>query len=561
MFQKEAAAARERKKKITGNVESLRFEKTLELAQRQLRETDNMARNAARQDQVLSLIYQQKTTPSDGAASKDNAQNHASLHANQNSASVTNGVDNHLPNGGFNTSDKVSGTSVLSICDVRSTEPTQSKKGSDGRLHGNVSDVLESMCSSEQSGKSEATKESSDKKIPLDLSLGAPSRKEDPMAVAFLVSPTAKSGGGETCERQKPTVSSLEVAETATDAKAITLSSATKPPVDVFSAPSPNDSIVSLSIPSSLNLSGTVAVSPSPTAKERVTFSRHVVEIPDCANDYSNRSKRVPPPPPPRKTTPSQGNGSGSTDIYENVDDCKGQGAAEPVASTRMVRPQSVFGLSRQAETVMFMKPRPISEYVQGGFQSPPSKLSSATTSPVCFTNGNRAISTKEPTPSAQVSSVADKLCCQKDSDSDSSTSADSQTGTIKRNPHMKDEVPGDIKQQAPAGSNGNVGRETCRIPPPVPLRKTSTLSTQNKMTSSPVAQHQYSNIQELRREHALLEKQQLQQSGDVTRKTPRTAGSSLVNGEIDHEAKLMRTNAGQNSQTERRKCEETEIY
>ena len=521
-----------------------------------------MARNAARQEQVLSLIYQQKSTPSEGASSKDDTRSHTALHANQNSlsGSVSNGV-NHLPNGGLNTGDEVSGMSVLSTCDARSTEPTRSKESLESRPCSNASDVPASVCSNEESGKSEATKESSDKKIPSDLSSGV-GRREELAAVAFLVSPTAKSGS-EICERQKSVVSSTKVTEIVTNTKPVTSLSATNPPVDVFTASSPCDGIINLSVPLSPSMSSTVVVSPSPSAKERVTFSKHVVEIPEGSNDCQNRPKRIPPPPPPRKMVASQGNTSGSADnsVYENVDSCKQDAADQAVASNKMARPQSVFGLFRQSETVLFMKPRPISEYVQGGFQSPPSKLSSATTSPVCFTNGNRgAIPTKEPVVLAQAS-AADKLCCQKDSDSDSSTSADSQTGTIKRNPHTKDETPpGDKKQQTQAGSNGNISRETSRIPPPVPLRKTSTLSSQNKTTSSPVAQHQYSNIQELRREHALLEKQQ-QQGGHVARKSPRTADSSLANGEIAQETKPARTNAGQNSKTERRKCEETEIY
>lgn len=510
---------------------------------------------------MLSLIYQQKSTRSEGAASKDDARSHTALHANQNSLSfsVSNGV-NHLHNGGLNTGDEVSGMSVLSTGDARCTEPIQGKEILESRLCSSVSelsDVPVSVSRIEQSGKSEATKESADKNVLSDLSSGL--GREELAAVAFLVSPTSKSGN-ETCELQK-LVLSTKVTEIITNTKAAMSLSITNPPVDVFTVSSPGDGIINLSVPFSPNLSSTVAVLPSPVAKERVTFSKHVTEIPEGANDCQNRPKRIPPPPPPRKTVCCQGNTSGSSDnstgsVYENVDRCKQDAAEQTMASTKMARPQSVFGLSRQSETV-FMKPRPISEYVQGGFQSPLSKPSSATTSPVCFTNGNRAVLTKEPVVLVQASAV-DELCCQKDSDSDSSTSADSQTGTIKRNPHSKDETPGDKKQQTQAGSNGSIARETSRLPPPVPLRKTSTLSSQNKMTLSPVAQHQYSNIQELRREHALLEKQQ---GGHAARKTLRSADSSLANGEIAQETRQARTNASQDSKTERRKCEETEIY
>ena len=47
-----AESSRERKKKISTNAQALRFEKSLELAQRQLKETNNLANAEHRQEQV-----------------------------------------------------------------------------------------------------------------------------------------------------------------------------------------------------------------------------------------------------------------------------------------------------------------------------------------------------------------------------------------------------------------------------------------------------------------------------------------------------------------------------
>ena len=52
-----ASDARERKKKFSGSVEVLRFERTLELTRRQLRKTDNMARNDARLQSAMMLMF------------------------------------------------------------------------------------------------------------------------------------------------------------------------------------------------------------------------------------------------------------------------------------------------------------------------------------------------------------------------------------------------------------------------------------------------------------------------------------------------------------------------
>ena len=57
-----AGEARERKKKFSGSVEVLRFERTLELTRRQLRKTDNMALNDARMKSALALMFHDTKT-------------------------------------------------------------------------------------------------------------------------------------------------------------------------------------------------------------------------------------------------------------------------------------------------------------------------------------------------------------------------------------------------------------------------------------------------------------------------------------------------------------------
>jgi len=65
-----ASEARERKKKFSGSVEVLRFERTLELTRRQLRRTDNVAMNDARLQSALQLMFH------DEAKNSNNSRGH-----------------------------------------------------------------------------------------------------------------------------------------------------------------------------------------------------------------------------------------------------------------------------------------------------------------------------------------------------------------------------------------------------------------------------------------------------------------------------------------------------
>lgn len=526
----EAATARERKRKITGKIEALRFEKTLELAQRQLRETDHVARNAARRELALSLMYRQ------GSASDETSVQDHTCGTSGSNTSITDSqssctrkheldrifIDDHV---------------LVSLDKTEQVRTIEDVKNVTFKM-----DVARMVCTESESSAMQNAKHSGfASSYNVTKGDGVVTTKNFDLSLALPSTPCAI----DVCDN-RDIVSSAEAVLLAEDTRGVDNSIG---------------SSVALKSPGiNKNSSGTfspvlspMGVAPCPLQNNVGGINQHVTER--TRDPGQAQDKKIVPPPPPRKTghqIPVESS-SGSGLIYENVDGCKPNDRLAPLKTTR---PQSVFAVSHKSESLVSstVKQRPTSEYSSYGLMT---SNSDAIAVRDTLNGRSRIAGDKERTATPQNSSVVDKLsavCCQKDSDSDSSASNDSQTGTIKRTPLTKDDTSCDDKPQ-----KRTIGPSVSRIPPPVPLRKTSTLSTQGGIAVSPLAQHQYSNLQELRRERELLEKQSVS-----ARRQPKTTEPSLTNGNVASSQtapKPNRLNLGQNKKADRRKCEETEIY
>ena len=406
----DALVARERKKKMTGNLECLRFEKTLELAQRQLRETDNMAKNSARQEKVLQLIYQQ---------------NQSSPPAPQQNVPKEDSEMTDVKN-------------ILKICDDESLPADFSGDG-----------IKNPPVVSSASSTEIAAIES----VPPSPVVSSPNVK------AEEVKELAKcSLSGETVV--KP------------NAICTNSSSLITSPIAITPGPSVvSDKPVSLSIASNAKTDCQfIDTHLTPTAETSVHpgFEK-------CQDTKNNGSKvkRIPPPPPPRKMAnqPTSVPTSPLQDKFALVNQNKPENAKTNGGfQLDSKRPNSVLGLCDSGIMTSFTESGQATCDDSSGEEN--SKQTVA-----------RSVSAIEDICNGEESSESEDSCC-------------SQFGTIKRAPNSKTET-----QSQPNNSNPSTGS---KLPPPVPVRKTSTLS---RITSPSDVQHQYSNMQELSKECALLER------------------------------------------------------
>lgn len=475
---------------------TLRFEKALELAQRQLRETDNETINTTKEDQTLSLICQPTssslTTEEIGAKDSRCNPSGSPAHLTHLSSSCTEfrdleGLPNHLTeqseavvveeakNTVLKSSDNAEEAKIIGLrVDSAELVATESEY-----TVAELSDTCDIVTNIPDASGTEVMVDSNDSAINPSSGLCAKSARDDDDDDHCVIA----TGGS-------PKDFEAEMSSEVVDER-------------MENSPSLKSPEISSVLSSPLN--------PDSTAFENSsTHERNSVV----------RNRKVAPPPPPRKTVGPQGSVVGP---------------AVRLVASKMTRPQSMFGglLSPNSESLFPLSStklrltscsgRTNHAHTNGLNESPNS---------VYKTAGDDDDDTEQ-------GSCVDRNS-QKDSDSeDSSVSSESQTGTIKRAPLAKeDPLLCDDKSQnkATGGSNGNAAS---RVPPPVPLRKTSILSTQGRTESPAAAQHQYSNIQELRRELA---------NGNI-------ASSPSV------PLKPNQLNAGQNSKTDRRECEETEIY
>jgi len=583
-----AGEARERKKKFSGSVEVLRFERTLELTRRQLRKTDNIARNDARLRSTMTLMFHEtKNSPrstwghnvescepavttadlgdpadlkatlpetsqccvsqelvekcatrdvrdagcviSSVAVTTASATNAtSSLVAMTSIAEVTASVT-RIPSVVTTSVPKMT-ASVMSVASMTTTSFAVAEASSvSSSLSANSatgseahSDVVKltssrltathpSLLSSTVATKSSPTA-AVQSSVPFsgttNTSSDSLTRSADAVTVKLIDSVAEKSTNYAdpttfTVGKSVHSVAVLADAATvksvdsvsSTSAKsieAITVmvgksADATARSADEVTMISPvpvvATSFQSLPILSPVPLSNVKSLStpqsPSPSPKGHVTFSDHVTEIHPSVDGggagVNGKPRRIPPAPPPRRAIKNVGTIVCPASPGKPRD--RPSSAVEPLATT------SVDG------RLGFPDGRP-------GFPT---------------VNGIGRVRPYSMAPLATV-----------DSDSDSSVGTESQTGTIRRNTSQSS----DKRNLAVELRNGARGR----TPPPVPTRKTSSLSSSFSSATTDV---QYSNLHDVREECARLE---------------------LASGPQDG-----RLNGTKNERVT--KCEETEIY
>jgi len=275
--------------------------------------------------------------------------------------------------------------------------------------------------------------------------------------------------------------------------------------------------------------------SASPSPKGHVTFSDQITEFhPDEESGINSKSKRVPPAPPPRKVliqlengsrsggSPSSGSPSASDKIYSILRKDRPSSAVEPSVTA--------FDDSCNHSQGPMVRPR---SGRMNGF------------------------------PSGRPLSVAPLATVDSDSDSSVSGVDVQQTGTIRRNAAVR--VPDSLDAQSMPSPNGKATKDVFKIPPPVPVRKTSSLTTTSSNSNlvgigSPTSDL-YSNLQDMKLECALLEsaaaaaaKYNVSKSvADVKGVNISSQNSSIMN--------LRCTDSSSGVHGSVKKCEETEIY
>ena len=512
-----AADARERKKKFSGSVEVLRFERTLDLAKRQLRRTDNVAVNDARLRSSLARMFHE---PDDSRSLSLTAA--VAVDPKSDAAAVPS-----------NANDRLSGHGRVSHADAADSRGSGiSPDARDSRDADNSHDIGDSRCvTASFTGVSTSEPATVSNVIRQPLSTSAPAKTRhvtDSDAMPLVAAPTTSATNSSEISRNAVTVTSgtkctssgnavsvtsassvAEKSTKSTDSITVTLDKyvdsaaplanavapksldsgaatsaesvkvvAADKPVDVVARSSAEVSVASsfktlpilTPVPAAPNPRSLSAVpqSPSPSPKGHVTFSDHVTEIQpglgNAAGAPNGQPRRVPPAPPPRRA-------------IKNVVATGGGPASSPD------RPRD-----RPSSALEPLDGRPGNSSAVNG------------------------VGRARPLSMAPLATV--------DSDSDSSAGAD--TGTIRRNTsHEK-------RNLRPEQQNG--GRR--RAPPPVPARKTSSLSSSRNVDVAHDAQ--YSNLHSVRQECARLKLAAGQQDGRPN--GPTSTGAVA-------------------------KCEETEIY
>lgn len=549
-----AGEARERKKKFSSSIEVLRFERTLELTKRQLRKTDNIARNDARLQSTMTLMFQEAktslrptwndkvehavTSDADVAVPLDkpqtgHCQSSQELADIRDSSRVISSVATMTASTtSIITSSSVVVTSVamVTMSTVAKTTAsfavvsmaTASSAVGEAAVTSCVSLPPNTNSSVANKDKTKLTSSQRTQSSPLpsavppltatgvlrsekssdhitmttDKSVTSIDSSADDVAVKSVDSVTEQStdsadSAAFTCE-SVDSVTTLADAATVKSLESITVTAGKSadadagevmmmPPASVAAHSALFNALpISSPVPPLSNIKNlSTPQSPSPSPKGHVTFSDRVTEIqPSVGNGggVNGKPRRIPPPPPRKALKNVTTSDAGPTSLQSRPRD-RPSSAVEPLATVDG-RPgyPTVNGVSRT---------RPLSM--------------------------------------APLATV--------DSDSDSSVGVESQTGTIRRNTARTS----DKRNPGVELLNGGRGR----TPPPVPTRKTSSLSSSSASATKNIEglltrDVQYSNLDDVRQECARLE---LASSGQL---------GGRVNG--------MKTEGIA-------KCEETEIY
>jgi len=581
-----AGEARDRKKKFSGSIEVLRFERTLELMKRQLRKTDNIARNDARLQSSLTVMYHEaknslKSTSglSESTATvavpsytKDLLPHTSHCHLSQDPvqkrvthdvwdsghvtittasmsvtsvtmpssvvmatvAKVTTSMTTSTTNSTTSVT-KVTGSST--VIAVVAPAPSASLGVSEAVSTSRVSVPLSNNTSLASAANSDEVKLTSNRTtadqpslvsaVAVTLPTTAVALTSSPLTVitnkstnsvslsydSVTLKPANSISGNSanstdaitnTLHKSNDFVATLADAATVKSTDSVASTSARSIPVTAVTVTAGKsvdamarsmDEVTTVSaavtavyeslpitspVPLSNIKSTSTPQSSSPSPKGHVTFSDHITEIqPNVGSGggVNGKPRRIPPAPPPRRAIKN---------IPSNV--CSALSGKPRDRPYSAVEPLATVGVDG----------RPGLPTVNGVGRARPLSVA----------------------PLATV-----------DSDSDSSVGTESQTGTIRRNTSMSADRrhPGTELQR-----NGASGR----TPPPVPTRKTSSLtsslSSAAKNSEGFLAQDvQYCNLHDVRQECARLELASSQQDG--------RPNGSRADGMV--------------------KCEETEIY
>ena len=529
-----ASDARERKKKFSGSVEVLRFERTLELTKQRLRKTDNIARNDARLQSTMMLMFQDAKTglrsvqngdvtladhgvPSESRGClpqtsishipqqlvekcvTEDLRNSACVLSSvvMTTASVANLTSVGVPSSVVMTSvAKVTAsvtkmTSSMTTAVSKTTAPFTVMSMASMATSSGVRETAATTCvslplndnlaavsvanmsktnvassghvtiTSDKSGSSVArgaddvsvksndyvTEQLADSTDVISVIAG----KSVDSVVTLADAVTVKSVDLVAATSTESTEAVTVTAGKSVDAVVKSADEVTMPPVAVMSA-SFKELPISSPVPLSNIKNLSTPQSPSPSPKGHVTFSDHVTEIQPSVGsdgDVNGKPRRIPPPPPPRKAIKNVTLNACPTSLQSKPRD-RPISAVEPLGT-------SVDGRSGYPAVNGVGRTRPVSM--------------------------------------APLATV--------DSDSDSSVGIESQTGTIKRNTAQS------ADKRNPGGELRFGARG--RTPPPVPTRKTSSLTLSSasavKIADGILTQDvQYSNLDDVRQECARLE-------------------------------------------------------
>ena len=476
-----ADASRERKKKITVNQEAMRFEKSLELAQKQLRETNNIAELEQRQEKLLNGLIKQElvggkdplVAPTDGAKK----------------GSVSSKL---VPKGS-----------------VQKDGPVVKPIGTAGGHKGN-----------RQNGPKSPEPEGQN-----------PPQKPPRTMLHESTPPQSKEQGGNT-ERGPETVSVKSTANIIVSSEGghYAARPVPQPPITAASMSTfagPNGRSLVQTPPSRLHEIGSTGKPPMPPPQctstpmatgngnsKNVTFSPSVTEIGDTSPDQKN--KKVPPPPPPRRSsrsslrvqspqsTPTR-RGT-SPPAYENIENFPTKvDPSENGASGGHPPPGMVLishGRSRSEPAPDGAPGRP------PGRGRPLNKFQQELAEGI-YANLNRPDLQSQHVNAAKVihdpsvkeeTAIRLELSGGGNSDNESTTSsADSQSGTIRRNP----------KASGVNGKDGVTMREGKKVPPPPPVRRSSHLSKTPEVETVKEENERPKSVHELQQQFTQMEQQQ----------------------------------------------------
>ena len=481
-----AEDSRERKKKISSNADSLRFEKTIELAQRQLKETNNIANAELRQEAVRQQMYNNNNGNNNPLPEQQVTIPLTDTTKRLSLVSQTLTDDNTIKKDCPKSPKKVVPLPQKLAQSPTKTPPVPPTKpprtyDHDSPTHPDLDTVLQ-----EQHGDIVNSNIPGDimiVKSPVVIEQVAPA-----VNVTIAQSSNSNSGSVVAAPIPGPCLSTFTAGSSSSAS-----STNSDPPTPTKTAAKP---------PSSLAASST----PKSTASHSVTFASTVTEIPDPMSPASNCSdssgssassgskKKVPPPPPPRKSSrlpTSTSTTSAASSTTTTTQSTAGAGASAG-APPRPPSPPAYENLDTLKQKVQSKSEQQESSPSPKGFR-PLSKYQKELASGI-YSNMNR--------PDLQDQKVqADKIVRSPEhtakhrppldsvtrdgSDTDSAPELEQLSATVRRRITPNGSKENSPSPQANPSSSTNsttasILKDQKKVPPPPPVRKTSALTSEN---------------------------------------------------------------------------------